>query len=168
MDDKGDEGDPQSAVRSQAGHPVPANHGSCQHQRWEPGKLHSEPGENKDLRPGRKSPGFDAATGRRTNQGSVSPAYGDISLALVKNSNEGGPGPSYNMKEVPESTLIMLAVHAYPEPFSWEAGGNQRGGPPHSSEQAGQGPLPPPSRTYSTPCKDADRDQARWKSHFSL
>jgi hypothetical protein len=31
----------------------------------------------------------------------VSPAYGYVSLALVKYSNEGGPGPRYNMKEVP-------------------------------------------------------------------
>jgi hypothetical protein len=43
----------------------------------------------------------------------VSPAYGDISLALVEYSNEGGPGSSYNMKEVPGSTLIMRAVHVY-------------------------------------------------------
>jgi hypothetical protein len=76
VEDKGEEGDPQSAVRGQAGHPVPADHGSCQDQRWEPGKLHSELREKKELRPGRNSPGFDAATRRRTNRGSVSPAYG--------------------------------------------------------------------------------------------
>ncbi len=29
MEDKGDEDDPQNATRSQAGHPVPASHGSC-------------------------------------------------------------------------------------------------------------------------------------------
>jgi len=34
--------------------------------------------------------------------GSVSPAYSYVSLALVKYSNEGGPGPGYNMKEVPD------------------------------------------------------------------
>jgi hypothetical protein len=44
----------------------------------------------------------------------VSPAYGYVSLALVKCSNEGGPGPRYNMKEVPgSSTLTMLVVHGY-------------------------------------------------------
>jgi hypothetical protein len=48
----------------------------------------------------------------------VSPAYGYISLALVEYSNEGGPGPSYNMPEVPGSTLIMRAVHVNPEPLS--------------------------------------------------
>ncbi len=44
----------------------------------------------------------------------VSPAYGYASLALVKCSNEGGPGPRYNMKEVPgSSTLTMLMMHGY-------------------------------------------------------
>jgi hypothetical protein len=38
-----------------------------------------------------------------TSCGTVSPAYGHVSLALVKCSNEGGPGPRYNMKEVPGS-----------------------------------------------------------------
>jgi hypothetical protein len=52
----------------------------------------------------------------------VSPAYGYVSLALVKYSNEGGPGPRYKMKEVPGSILIMLVVHAYPMPLSSEAG----------------------------------------------
>jgi hypothetical protein len=58
----------------------------------------------------------------------VSPAYGDISLALVRYSNEGGLGHSYNIKEVPGSTLIMLAVSMYPEPFSWEAGDKETRG----------------------------------------
>jgi hypothetical protein len=44
----------------------------------------------------------------------VSPAYGYVSLALVKCSNEGGPGPRYNMKEVPgSSSLTMMVVHGY-------------------------------------------------------
>ncbi len=104
----------------------------------------------------------------------VSPAYGNVSLALVKYSNEGGPGPRYNMKEVPGSILIMLAVHAYPMPLFSEAGDQDTSSvafpppPPPPSDQPGQGPLPPPSSTYSTACNDADRDQARWKSHFSL
>ncbi len=59
---------------------------------------------------------------------SVSPAYGNVSLALVKYSNEGGPGPRYNMKEVPGSTLIMLVVHAYPVPLFSEAGGKETRG----------------------------------------
>ncbi len=56
----------------------------------------------------------------------VSPAYGYASLALVKCSNEGGPRPRYNMKEVPgSSTLTMLVVngyHLYLMPLFSEAG----------------------------------------------
>ncbi len=121
VEDKGDEDDPHHATRNQVGHPVPAGHESCQHQRREPGRLHSELREKKELRPGRNSPSFNAATGPRTNRGSVSPAYGYVLLALVKHSNEGGPGPRYNMKEDPgSSTLIMLKVHGchlYPMPL---------------------------------------------------
>jgi hypothetical protein len=58
----------------------------------------------------------------------VSPAYGNVSLALVKYSNEGGPGPRYNMKEVPGSILIMLVVHAYPEPLFSKAGDKETSG----------------------------------------
>ncbi len=44
----------------------------------------------------------------------VSPAYGYVLLALVKHSNEGGPGPRYNMKEDPgSSTLIMKREHGH-------------------------------------------------------
>ncbi len=50
----------------------------------------------------------------------VSPAYGYVSLALVKYCKEGGPGPRYNMKEVPGSILMVL--HAYPMPLFSEAG----------------------------------------------
>ncbi len=73
---------------------------------------------------------------------SVSPAYGDISLALVEYSNEGGPGPSYNMKEVPGSTLIIRAVHVYPEPLSLEAGDKETRGVdlPHHQSKLGKAP----------------------------
>jgi hypothetical protein len=111
VEDKGKEDDPHHATRNQAGYPVPG------HQRWEPGKWHLELGEDKGLRPGRNSPSFDAATGRRTNRGSVPPAYGDFSLALVMHSNEGGPGPRHNMKEDPgSSTLIMKREHGQEVP----------------------------------------------------
>ena len=75
----------------------------------------------------------------------MSPAYGDISLALVKYSNEGGPGPRYNMKEVPGSILIMLVVHAYPMPLFSEAGDQETssvGLPPHQSK-LGKAPSRP-------------------------
>ncbi len=117
VEDKGDADDPRNATQSQAGHPVPAGHGSCQYLRLEPGKLHSELREKKELRPGRSSPSFDAATGRRTNRGSVPPAYGDLSLALVMHSNEGGPGPRHNMKEDPGTfTLVMKGEHGQEVP----------------------------------------------------
>ncbi len=47
----------------------------------------------------------------------VSPACGYVLLALVKHSNEGGPGPRYNMKEDPgSSTLIMKREHGHGVP----------------------------------------------------
>jgi hypothetical protein len=47
----------------------------------------------------------------------VSPAYGFSAFALVKCSNEGGPGPSQNMKEDPgTSTLIMKGEHGQEVP----------------------------------------------------
>ncbi len=49
--------------------------------------------------------------------GGVPPAYGDILLALVMHSNEGGPGPRHNMKEDPRSsTLIMKREHGQEVP----------------------------------------------------
>ncbi|MFN9907539.1 MAG: hypothetical protein ACK56F_15680, partial [bacterium] len=63
VEDEGDEDDPHHATRRQVGHQVPG------HQRWDPGKWHSELRENEELRPGRNSPSFEAATGRRTNRG---------------------------------------------------------------------------------------------------
>ncbi len=49
-------------------------------------------------------------------------------IRQVKYSNEGDPGPRYNMKEVPGSTRIMLVVHAYPMPLFSEAGDRKPGG----------------------------------------
>jgi hypothetical protein len=40
------------------------------------------------------------------------PTYGYIALALVKCSNDGGPGPRHNMKEDPGSSIFgMLVVY---------------------------------------------------------
>ena len=79
----------------------------------------------------------------------MSPAYGYVSLALVMHSNEGGPGPRYNMKEDPgSSTLIMLVVHAYhpyPMPLFSEAGDKRTRGmdlPPYRSN-LGKAPSRP-------------------------
>ena len=80
-------------------------------------------------------------------------------MALVKYGNEGGPGPRYNMKEVPgSSTLTMLVVHGYHlylMPLFSEAGDQETssvGLPPHQSNQdrAPSHPLqvhtPPPAK----------------------
>jgi hypothetical protein len=91
----------------------------------------------------------------------VSPAYGFAALALVKCSNEGGPGHRYNRKEDPGSSIfIMLKVHGchlyctlcpvsqkqvITEPEGWLS-------PPHQSNQdrAPSHPLqvhtPPPAK----------------------
>ncbi len=77
----------------------------------------------------------------------VSPAYGYVSLALVKCSNEGGPGPRYNRKEVPgSSTLTMMVVHGYHlylMPLFSEAGDKEPVWSPP--------PPPPPRPTWAKP-----------------
>ncbi len=91
---------------------------------------------------------------------SVLPAYGYIALALVKCSNEGGPGPIYNRKQDPGSSIFsMLVVYGsylyllplFSEPGDWK---DQYGPPPPPSDQPGLRPIPPPWGTYSTTCKD--------------
>jgi hypothetical protein len=89
----------------------------------------------------------------------VSPAYGYYVLALVKHSNEGGPGPRYNMKEDPgSSTLIMLKVHGchlYLMPRFSEAGDNRNrrmGLPPHQGNQ-GRAPSHPLQEHTPPPAK---------------
>ena len=124
----------------------------------------------------------------------MSPAYGYVLLALVKHSNEGGPGPRYNMKGDPgSSTLIMLKVHGchlYLMPLFSEAGDNRTRGmglPPHQSNQdrAPSHPLqvhtPPPAKasveaslgrkhTSASGSRSEAMDWARggWGGHFDL
>jgi hypothetical protein len=87
----------------------------------------------------------------------VSPAYGFSALALVKCSNEGGPGPRHNMKEDPGTfTLIMKrehGCHLYLMPWFSESGDNRnrRLGLPPPPEQPGQSPLPPPFKYTPLP-----------------
>ena len=80
----------------------------------------------------------------------MSPAYGYVSLALVKYSNEGGPGPRYNMKEV-GSILIMLVVHAYPEPLFSEAGDKETWGVDLPLHQSNLGKAPSRPLQVHTP-----------------
>ena len=105
----------------------------------------------------------------RSHKTGVSPADGYDLLALVKHSNEGGPGPRYNMKEDPGSyTLIMLKVHGchlYLMPRFSEAGDNRNrrmGLPPHQSNQD-RAPSHPLSSTHSSPSQGASGGQPRRK-----
>jgi hypothetical protein len=151
VEDEGDEDDPHRATRSQMGHPVPG------HQGWDPGKWNSELRENEELRPGRNSPSFEAATGRRTNRGSVSPAYGFSALALVKCSNEEGPGPRHNTKEDPgTSSLVMKGEHEQDVPCDPGQVTTILGRTcppllPPPPGQAGQNTLTPPFRGHPPP-----------------
>ncbi len=71
----------------------------------------------------------------------VSPAYGYIALALVKCSNDGGPGPRHNMKEDPGSSifgmLVVYGCYLYLLPLFSESG--------DWKDQCG--PPPPPPQT---------------------
>jgi hypothetical protein len=107
---EGNEDGPQYETRSQAGHPVPVGHESCRQRAWEPGKLHSKLREKKELEPSGNFSSFDAATGRRTDRGSVSPAYGYIRSAPIKCSNDGGPGPRHTMKKDPGYSIFSMPV----------------------------------------------------------
>ncbi len=124
--------------------------------------------------------GFNRASGSGSGsrKATVSPAYsyGYVSLALVKHSNEGGPGPRYNMKEDPgSSTLIMKREHGNGVPCDpgqviriFRCTSPPLPLPPPPSEQPGQSPLPSPLGTYSSPCQGTSWGQPRRKSHFSL
>jgi hypothetical protein len=89
----------------------------------------------------------------------VSPAYGFSALALVKCSNEGGPGPRHNMKEDPgTSTLIMKREHGQEVPCDpgqvimiLGCTSPPLPPPPPPPQQPGQNPLPPPFRYTPLP-----------------
>jgi len=66
--------------------------------------------EKKELEPSGNFSSFDAATGRRTDRGSVSPAYGYIRSAPIKCSNDGGPGPRHTMKRDPGYSIFSMPV----------------------------------------------------------
>ena len=99
----------------------------------------------------------------------MSPADGYDLLALVKHSNEGGPGPRYNRKEDPGSSIFsMLKVHGchlYLMLRFSEAGDNRTRGmalPPHQSNQD-RAPSHPLSSTHSSPSQGASGGQPRRK-----
>ena len=104
----------------------------------------------------------------------VSPAYGFSALALVKCSNEGGPGPRHNMKEDPGTfTLIMKrehGCHLYLMPWFSESGDNKnrRMGLPPPPEQPGQSPLSPPFKYTPLSQPEYQWRPASEKTHFGL
>ena len=90
----------------------------------------------------------------------VSPAYGYIALALVKCSNKGSPGPRYNRKEDPGSSIFsMLVVYGYYlhllTSSQNQVTGRTSGDPlPPLRPVWAKHPLLPPPGTYPAPCKD--------------
>ena len=99
----------------------------------------------------------------------MSPAYGFSALALVKCSNQGGPGPRHNMKEDPGTfTLIMKrehGCHLYLIPWFSESGDNQNrrmGLPLHQSSQD-RTPSHPLSGTHPSPSLSTSGGQPRRK-----
>jgi hypothetical protein len=104
----------------------------------------------------------------------VSPAYGFSALALVKCSNEGGPGPRLNMKEDPgTSTLIMKREHGQEVPcdpgqVTSILGSTSPPLPPPPPGQPGQNTLPPLSEDTPLPQPEYPRRPASEKTHFGL
>jgi hypothetical protein len=102
--------------------------------------------------------------------GIVSPAYGYFELALVKCSNDGGPGPRHNMKGDPGSSIFSMLVVYYLHLLTYSQ--NQvtertSVGPlPPFKPTWGEPPPPPPWGTYSTTCKRWTRGRPR-KNHTS-
>jgi hypothetical protein len=147
VEDEGDEDNPQYEIRGQAGHPVPVGHESCRQRTWEPGKLHSGLREEKELEPVGNSSSFNAATGRRADWGSVSPAYGHVKSALVK----------CNMKENPgTSILVMKGEHGQEVPCDLGQVTAILGITcppllPPPPGHSGQNTLPPPFRGHTPP-----------------
>ncbi len=122
----------------------------------------------------------------------VSPTYGYIALALVKCSNEGGPGPRYNRKEDPGSSIFsMLVVYGYylhllPSSQN-QVTGRTSGDPLPPSDQPGLSPPLPPGyllhhlqrwrrgqpRRNHTSASDSRSEAADWArggcgDHFGL
>jgi len=87
----------------------------------------------------------------------VSPAYGHIKSALVKCTNEEGPGPRHNMKEDPGTfTLIMKGEHGQEVPcdpgqVTAILGTTCPPLLPPPPGHSGQNTLPPPFRGHTPP-----------------
>ncbi len=104
----------------------------------------------------------------------VSPAYGYIESALVKCSNDGGPGPRHNMKGDPGYSIFSMPVvygyYLHPLTSSENQVAIRISGDPLPPLQTnmGRAPLPPPWGTYPAPCKQTKERPASEKSYFGL
>jgi hypothetical protein len=102
----------------------------------------------------------------------VSPAYSYVSLALVKCSNKGGPGPRYNRKEAPgSSTLTMLVGHGYHlylMPLFSEAGDKEPVWTPSPPPQTNLGRAPSlPLQVHTPPLAKMKREASLSGNHTS-
>ena len=103
----------------------------------------------------------------------MSPAYGFSALALVKCSNEGGPGPRHNMKEDPGTFTLNMrrehGCHLYLMPWFSEAGDNRnrRMGLP-TTRAARAEPPPTPFWYLLHPLPKCWLRPASEKTHFGL
>ena len=102
----------------------------------------------------------------------VSPTYGYIGLALVKCSNEGGPGPRYNRKEDPGSSIFsMLVVYWYYLHLLTSSENQVTGrisGDPLPPFKPRWAEPPPPLGYIPRPLQKMNQRPASEKSHFSL
>ena len=103
----------------------------------------------------------------------VSPAYGHIKSALVKCSNDGGPGPRHNMKEDPgASTLIMEGEHGQEVPCDLGQVTAILGMTcppllPPPPGHSGQNTLPPPFRGHTPPPAPVPQEASLGESTLS-
>ncbi len=100
---------------------------------------------------------FDSDNGCFNSVVTVSPAYGYIGSALVKCSNDGGPGPRYNRKEDPGSSIFSMLVVYFLHLLTSsknQVTGRISGDPlPPFKPTWSEPPPPPPWGTYPAPCK---------------
>ncbi len=101
----------------------------------------------------------------------VSPAYGYIGSALVKCSNDGGPGPRYNRKEDPGSYIFGMLVVYYLHLLTSSKNQVTRrisGDPLPPSNQPGLSPPPHPLGYMLHPLQKMKERPASEKSYFGL
>ena len=102
---------------------------------------------------------------------SVLPAYGYIELALVKCSNDGGPGPRHNMKEDPGSSIFGMLVVYYLHLLTSsknQVTGRISGDPLPPFKPAWAEPPPSPLGYIPRPLQKMKERPASEKSYFGI